>query len=129
MLTLEEAQNSNRCRICMAEIIKPKDLPKDWKWRFGNAMLIGGGQIVLLGGKEFAHKNCLENSTMIDIDPRLDVIKTIGDLKKFIDDLPTSMPVHFKTERGQLINPLFSIENDAKTRERYGFPALEIRLL
>lgn len=55
-LSLEEAKESNRCRICHQSIIV-KMQPVGWKDRFDE--LLYPVHIILNGGQEFAHKNCL----------------------------------------------------------------------
>lgn len=55
-LSLEEAKESNRCRICYRSI-KATMQPVGWKDRFDE--LLYPIYVVLNSGQEFAHKDCL----------------------------------------------------------------------
>jgi hypothetical protein len=55
-LTLEEAKESERCRICH-QIINVTCQPAGWKDKFGE--LLYPMHLVLNAGQEFAHKSCL----------------------------------------------------------------------
>ncbi len=128
LLTLDEAQRDRRCRICGSGVPQPPNVPKDWLFRFEHFKPVMGPMIITKKGAEFAHQTCLEllpkDAVIAD---RISVINNLSDLRKLIEGLSDDTPVYL-TNGFKVITPTISLEARDDVIQKYGRPALEIRI-
>jgi hypothetical protein len=128
-MTVEEAQRHKKCRICSATVEVLPDTRLDWPTAFDS--ILEPMHIILHYGKEFAHQHCYQawresGGVEIDISDKMELINTVGDIRRLIEDMPDSLPVHLNI-KGRFLCPVFAIEGRTEIIRRYGTQALEIR--
>ncbi len=128
-MTVAEAQQHRKCRICGASVEVYPDTRLDWPTAFDH--LLHPMHVILHYGKEFAHKDCYtawraSGGVEIEVSEKMELINNVGDIRHLIEGLPDSLPVHMNV-KGKFLCPVFAVEGRTEIIKRYGTPALEIR--